>query len=117
MKLNGNLEFILLKIIFTSIIFVLIIYLNLSVLKNHGVKKILGLPEIPVQQPSTASKPAPFSVFSALKPPSAVTEEPTSLPVESSKVSDRKISSSSVISQRLRSLEKQVKGRKKNKKR
>ncbi|XP_024935248.3 mitochondrial inner membrane protein OXA1 isoform X2 [Ziziphus jujuba] len=87
------------------------------VLKNHGVKKILGLPEIPVQQPSTASKPAPFSVFSALKPPSAVTEEPTSLPVESSKVSDRKISSSSVISQRLRSLEKQVKGRKKNKKR
>lgn len=113
----SNLEFILLKIIITFLIYVLIIYLNLSALKKPGVKKILGLPEMPAQQPSSASKPAPFSVFSALKPPSAVTQAPTSLPVESSKVSDRKISSSSVISQRLRSLEKQVKGRKKNKKR
>ncbi|KAK4278468.1 hypothetical protein QN277_016310 [Acacia crassicarpa] len=42
--------------------------------------------------------------------------ESNSAPVEQPKLPGQKISSSSMISQRMRSLEKQVKGRKKNKK-
>lgn len=86
------------------------------VLKCHGVKKFLGIPEIPVAQPTSAPQPS-FSAFSALKLPTMVKQEPTAVPTESVKLPDRKISSASNISQRLRSLEKQVKGRKKNKKR
>lgn len=85
-------------------------------LKNPGVKRFLGIPEIPVTQPSTgqqSNQPTFASLFSTLKQSAAVTQEPA----ESSKFADKRISSSSVISQRLRSLEKQVKGRKKNKKR
>jgi YidC/Oxa1 family membrane protein insertase len=90
--------------------------LNFAVLKCRGVKKFLGVPEIPVAQPTSAPQPA-FSAFSALKLPTMVKQEPTSVPSESVKLPDRRISPSSNISQRLRSLEKQVKGRKKNKKR
>lgn len=96
-------------------------------LKCRGVKKFLGVPEIPVAQPTSAPQPA-FSAFSALKLPTMVKQEPTAVPSESVKLPtavpsdsvklpDRRISPSSNISQRLRSLEKQVKGRKKNKKR
>ncbi|RDY07003.1 hypothetical protein CR513_08936, partial [Mucuna pruriens] len=56
---------------------------------------------------------SPFFIFPALK---QATNGPSSVPDEPSKHSNKKISSSSLISQRLRSLEKQVKGRKKNKK-
>ncbi|KAF8379691.1 hypothetical protein HHK36_029135 [Tetracentron sinense] len=86
------------------------------VLKRPGVKKFVGIPEIPVAPPTTAPQPA-FSLFSALKRPTGLIQEPSSLPSEPSKLADRRVSSSSVISQRLRSLEKQVKGRKKSKKR
>ncbi|KAB1216046.1 Mitochondrial inner membrane protein OXA1 [Morella rubra] len=86
------------------------------VLKNPGVKKSLGIPEIPVAQPAATPQPA-FSVFSALKRPTLIKQESNSVPPESAKLPDQRISSSSVISQRLRSLEKQVKARKKNKKR
>ncbi|PON41967.1 Membrane insertase [Trema orientale] len=89
---------------------------TLAAIKNPGVKRFLGIPEIPVTQPSTgqqSNQPTFASLFSTLKQSAAVTQEPA----ESSKLADRRISSSSVISQRLRSLEKQVKGRKKNKKR
>ncbi|XP_040987233.1 mitochondrial inner membrane protein OXA1-like isoform X3 [Juglans microcarpa x Juglans regia] len=85
-------------------------------LKNPGVKKFLGVPEMPVAQPPTAPQPA-FSAFSALQRPTVVKQEPTPIPPESVKRPDQRISSSSLISQRLRSLEKQVKGRKKTKKR
>jgi YidC/Oxa1 family membrane protein insertase len=90
--------------------------LNFAVLKCHGVKKFLGIPEIPVAQPTSAPQPS-FSAFSALKLPTMVKQEPTAVPTKSVKLPDRKISSASNISQRLRSLEKQVKGRKKNNKR
>lgn len=91
-----------------------------AALKKPGVKKFLGIPEIPVAQPNTAHESTQTSfpsLFSTLKQPRAVTQEHISTTAESSKPTDRRISSSSVISQRLRSLEKQVKGRKKNKKR
>ncbi|XP_030549617.2 mitochondrial inner membrane protein OXA1-like isoform X3 [Rhodamnia argentea] len=86
------------------------------VLKHTSLKKVMGVPEIPV-----ASKPAPgqpaLSVFSALKQLTSAVQEPTSAPAQPSKFIDRRTSSSSVLSQRLRSLEKEVKGRKKSKKR
>ncbi|GMN52959.1 hypothetical protein TIFTF001_022103 [Ficus carica] len=85
-------------------------------LKKPGVKKFLGIPEIPVTQPTTAQQPSFQSLFSGLKQSTAaVTQENTLSPAQSSKLTDRRISSSSVISQRLKSLEKQVKGRKRNK--
>ncbi|KAF9600381.1 hypothetical protein IFM89_008616 [Coptis chinensis] len=85
------------------------------VIKRPDVKKFLNLPAFPVTS-TPAPKPA-FSVLSALKMSNPAAEGPASLNTENSKRSDGKISSSSVISQRLRTLEKQVKGRKKNKKR
>nr|KYP38862.1 hypothetical protein KK1_039843 [Cajanus cajan] len=84
------------------------------VLKVPGVKKTLGIPEIPVAAPTNPQ--SPFSIFPALKQATTTTNGPSSMPDEPSKHSNKKISSSAVISQRLRSLEKQVKGRKKNKK-
>ncbi|OIV92540.1 hypothetical protein TanjilG_02303 [Lupinus angustifolius] len=90
------------------------------VLKVPGVKKTLGLPEMPAPAPATttttSAPQSPFSIFPALKKAASVTNGSNSLPNEAPKLSDKKISSSSVISQRLRSLEKQVKGRKKNNK-
>ncbi|KAL6547756.1 hypothetical protein OROHE_009461 [Orobanche hederae] len=92
------------------------------VLKKPEVKKFLGIPNIPVTPISTNQKPG-FSFFEALKkyadsqqqqPP----QQSLSAPAEmSSKPANHKISSSSVLSQRIRSLEKEVKGRKKWKKR
>ncbi|XP_027346556.1 mitochondrial inner membrane protein OXA1 isoform X2 [Abrus precatorius] len=86
------------------------------VLKVPGVKKTLGVPEITAAAPSTSPPQSPFSIFPALKQATSVKNGPSKIPEEPSRHSDKKISSSSVISQRLRSLEKQVKGRKKNKK-
>ncbi|XP_011026896.1 PREDICTED: mitochondrial inner membrane protein OXA1-like [Populus euphratica] len=87
-------------------------------LKAPGVKKFLGLPEIPVA-PASTTPPSSFDLLEALKQQVAARQEPASpLPVEpSSKPSVHRISPASVLSQRLRSLEKQVKGRKKNNKR
>ncbi|KAL4330515.1 hypothetical protein HN51_037204 [Arachis hypogaea] len=88
------------------------------VLKVPGIKKTLGIPEIVAAKPTTAPEPqSPFNVFPALKKSTAEATEPSSSPVEPSKHSNKKISSSAVLSQRLKSLEKQVKGRKKNLKR
>lgn len=87
------------------------------VIKKPGVKKFLGIPEMPVATPDTAPPPA-FSALSALKRAALSRQEPTPAPASSpTPISERKGSSSSVLSQRLRSLEKEVKGRKKNKKR
>lgn len=84
-------------------------------LKAPGVKKFLGLPEIPVA-PASTTPPSSFDLLEALKQQVAARQEPASpLPVEpSSKPGVQRISPASVLSQRLRSLEKQVKGRKKN---
>ncbi|RDY05274.1 Mitochondrial inner membrane protein OXA1, partial [Mucuna pruriens] len=75
------------------------------VLKAPGVKKALGLPKIPDAAPATSSPQSPFSVFPALKQATSATNAPSSLPVEPSKHPKKK--TSSVVSQRLRSLEKQ----------
>lgn len=88
----------------------------ISVLKHTSLKKVMGVPEMPVALKPTPKQPA-LSVFSALKPPTSAVEEPTSALAQPSKFNDRRTSSSSVLSQRLRNLEKEVKGRKKSKKR
>ncbi|CAJ2678489.1 unnamed protein product [Trifolium pratense] len=87
------------------------------VLKVPGVKKKLGIPDLPPPEPSSSQK-APFSIFEAIKKAASVARQ-SSMPVESSNQSNKKLpspSSSAVISQRLKSLEKKVKGRKKSKK-
>ncbi|KAK4338504.1 hypothetical protein RND71_042991 [Anisodus tanguticus] len=107
------------------------------VIKNHAVKKALCIPIIPVSPPSKhkPGKPAiPF--FEMLKKyaaaqqhiaakqhaekQSTASQQPalSSPPVEeTSRPSCQRVPASSVLSQRIRSLEKEVKGRKKNKKR
>ncbi|KAF6140855.1 hypothetical protein GIB67_042268 [Kingdonia uniflora] len=87
------------------------------VIRRPQVKKFLNLPEFPKQPTTpTASKPA-FSIFSAFKSLPETKDVPPS-PSEPIKLYDRRISSThSVLNQRIRSLEKQVKGKKKNKKR
>ncbi|KAL6986406.1 hypothetical protein U1Q18_019770 [Sarracenia purpurea var. burkii] len=87
------------------------------VLKAPGMKKLLGVPEIPVAPPTCSAEKPAFSFFDALKKYAAAQKATSSLVEASKPAVDQRISSSSVISQRLRSLEKQVKGRKKNKKR
>ncbi|XP_010274446.1 PREDICTED: mitochondrial inner membrane protein OXA1-like isoform X3 [Nelumbo nucifera] len=84
------------------------------VLKRPSVKEFLGLPKLPAAPPSATQ--SSFSLSSLFKQFTPTTSE-ASLPVESSKFADRRTSSSSVISQRLKSVEKEVKRRKKNKKR
>uniref|UniRef100_A0A6M2FC93 Membrane insertase YidC/Oxa/ALB C-terminal domain-containing protein n=1 Tax=Populus davidiana TaxID=266767 RepID=A0A6M2FC93_9ROSI len=88
------------------------------VLKAPGVKEFLGVPKVPVAPRTTAAKSSSFDLFSAIKQFSTARKEPTpSLPIEPPKLFEHKKSSSSVITKRIRSLEKEVKGRKKNKKR
>lgn len=88
------------------------------VLKAPGVKEFLGVPKVPVAPRTTAAKSSSFDLFSAIKQLSTARKEPTpSLPIEPPKLFEHKKSSSSVITKRIRSLEKEVKGRKKNKKR
>ncbi|CAK7345652.1 unnamed protein product [Dovyalis caffra] len=87
------------------------------VVKSPKVKKFLGVPEAPAPPPGTATKSS-FDLFSALKQLSKARKEPTpSLPVEPPKLLEHKKSSSSGIGKRIKSLEKEVKGRRKNKKR
>ncbi|GMH22645.1 hypothetical protein Nepgr_024488 [Nepenthes gracilis] len=90
-----------------------------SVLKIPRVKKSLGVPEIPVTSPATKpkSEQSGFSLLQVLKQASATARSPppVAAPIEQFKSSDRK-PSSSAQNQRLRTLERQVKQRKKNKK-
>ncbi|GAB4834557.1 hypothetical protein Ancab_032815 [Ancistrocladus abbreviatus] len=91
-----------------------------SVIKIPGVRKSLGVPEIPVAPPSNPSRAqqSGFSLVQVLKQASATAKNPPSIaaPAVQSKSTDQKPSSSTVLSQRLRSLERQVKQRKKSKK-
>eukprot|EP00268_Persea_americana_P027414 TRINITY_DN2679_c0_g3_i1.p1 TRINITY_DN2679_c0_g3~~TRINITY_DN2679_c0_g3_i1.p1 ORF type:complete len:243 (-),score=46.38 TRINITY_DN2679_c0_g3_i1:380-1108(-) len=96
------------------------------VIKRPSVKKLLDLPEIVQQPPTTQPSFSLFggsnslfggskSLFGESKSTTPAVSPPS---IEQSKLPDKKIiSSSSVISQRLGRLEKSVKARKKNKKR
>ncbi|KAK7400981.1 hypothetical protein VNO78_12290 [Psophocarpus tetragonolobus] len=84
------------------------------VLKAPGVKEALRIPKIPEAAP-TSGPQSPYSIFPALKQANSTTNGPSSLPVEQSKLPKKKTSSSSDVHQRLRRLEKKVKGRKTNK--
>ncbi|KAL8091303.1 mitochondrial inner membrane protein OXA1-like [Apium graveolens] len=96
------------------------------VIRRPVVKKFLGVPIIPVAPATTAQQPA-FSFTEALKKyvqaqrkslPPASPSNATSLPTETAKPTNiTKTATSSILSQRIRSLENQVKGRKKGKKR
>ncbi|OVA01956.1 Membrane insertase OXA1/ALB3/YidC [Macleaya cordata] len=79
------------------------------VIKRPEVKKYLNIPVIPMP-PTTGPKPA-FSLFSTSKPSEPASNEPSSLPPTPSEVSAQRISSSSVLSQRIRTLEEQVKAK------
>ncbi|GAB4844592.1 hypothetical protein Ancab_037991 [Ancistrocladus abbreviatus] len=82
-------------------------------LKHPGVRKALDLPEIPMSSKTTSQYNSSF--VSSPKQHDSVDQEPE-LPHEPSKAAERRISSHSVLSQRIRSLERKVKGRKKNNK-
>lgn len=86
------------------------------VIKRPNVKRYLNLPEFPASSTPATKQPA-FDLFSAFKKFNQASKSSTPMISGPSDHSDRKIPSSSVISQRLRTLEKQVKGKKKNKKR
>lgn len=114
-----------------------------AVIKRPKVKELLGIPIIPVTPPSQSDTQQPgFSFFGAMKKYAAAQAEiqknaikyaaaqearekalasasPTEAspaeasPAEASKGMNQKIPSSAILSQRIRSLEKEVKGRKK----
>ncbi|KAM7266920.1 hypothetical protein ACFE04_009086 [Oxalis oulophora] len=87
------------------------------VLRAPAAKRILGIPELPTVPPSAAA-PQNFDLFSAIKKATTVSKIPNPGPpsIEASKPADRKTSSSTVLNQKVRALEKKVKGRKKNRK-
>ncbi|KAK6158402.1 hypothetical protein DH2020_005716 [Rehmannia glutinosa] len=90
-------------------------------IKKPKVKKFFGIPSIPVPPPvtpSTDQKPG-FSFFEALKKYAAAQQQQSlsSSAEASSKPTNQRIAPSSALNQRIKSLEKEVKGRKKGKKR
>ncbi|KAL6181865.1 hypothetical protein ACLB2K_048513 [Fragaria x ananassa] len=87
------------------------------VVKNPFVKKTLGLPNMPPPAPQLqGSQQSAFSLFSQMKQLGA-TPKSASSTVQTAKIQDRRTSSTSDLSQRIKSLEKKVKGKKRNKKR
>ncbi|KAK6158383.1 hypothetical protein DH2020_005697 [Rehmannia glutinosa] len=92
-----------------------------KLIKKPKVKKFFGIPSIPVPPPvtpSTNQKPG-FSFFEALKKYAAAQQQQSlsSSAEASSKPTNQRIAPSSALNQRIKSLEKEVKGRKKGKKR
>ncbi|MBA0768790.1 hypothetical protein Gotri_017570 [Gossypium trilobum] len=87
--------------------------------KAPRVKKALGIPEIPDQPAATASRPS-IDLYSALKQTlqqaRTAAEESASVSAAPTKVLNRS-TPSLAVNQRIKHLEKQVKGKKKNKKR
>ncbi|CAB4300629.1 unnamed protein product [Prunus armeniaca] len=83
------------------------------VIRLPEVKSFLGLPEIPVPPPAP-SQPQSF-LSSAIEQDTTV-ESGSPLPTKPSKVADRRISRTSILKQRLKSLENQIKERNKQKK-
>ncbi|KAG4154940.1 hypothetical protein ERO13_D03G083100v2 [Gossypium hirsutum] len=87
------------------------------VLKAPGVKAAVGVPLIPKPPAGTTPQPS-INLYSAFKQPErTASHQSTSPPDEPTKASHKKISSSSTMDQRIKILERQLKGRKKNKKR
>lgn len=87
----------------------------LSALRRPPVRRFLNLPDV-VPEPNPATQPD----MSFLRTSKSMTETPSPLPAkESEQINnpERRISSSSVINQRIRSLEKSLKARNKLKKR
>uniref|UniRef100_A0A1D1ZDJ3 Mitochondrial inner membrane protein OXA1-like n=1 Tax=Anthurium amnicola TaxID=1678845 RepID=A0A1D1ZDJ3_9ARAE len=85
------------------------------VLKRPPVRKFLNLPEF-VPQDATATRPSfPFFGGSKQMTPTVLPSSP--MPPQQSQSPERRVSSSSVISQRIRNLERTVKNRNKPKKR
>jgi len=97
--------------VFFICIFCLCIY---AALRRPDVRKLLNLPDVvnsSTRQPSPSS-PLPFS-FAEPKDQSVVAQEKPPMSSESSSsVPDRRISRSSVLNQRIRTLERQLKDRK-----
>lgn len=88
-----------------------------AAIRRPDVRKLLNLPDVinaSTRQPSPSS-PTPFS-FSQPKDQSVVQENPPMPSSESSSsVPDRRISRTSVLHQRIRTLERQLKDRKNKK--
>ncbi|XP_020552131.1 mitochondrial inner membrane protein OXA1-like isoform X3 [Sesamum indicum] len=85
-------------------------------LKKPGVKKFLGVPILPKAQPPTVQKPA-FDALNKYTAPQQQQSVSSSIQASPKPTANQRIPSSSVLSQRIKSLEKEVKGRKKDKKR
>ena len=81
------------------------------------MKKFLGVPKISVVPLASTSEKPSLSFLETLKKFAAAQQVASSSVEPAKPAADQRIPSSSVTSHRLRSLEKQVKGRKKNKKR
>ncbi|KAH0850691.1 hypothetical protein HID58_095334 [Brassica napus] len=82
------------------------------VIKRPRVKKLLKIPELP--PPPPGQQPS-FDLFAALKKMKAMTQDRTQNETQSpSPVVNPRLSSLSPVSKRLKALESQVKGRKKN---
>ncbi|CAO2820943.1 unnamed protein product [Amaranthus hypochondriacus] len=96
-------------------------FIYATVLRIPGVKPALGIPNIPVPPPSASQQKSMsfFEVIKQAKVAASQLKKPDSLPAtpEQSKSINGKASSSAVLSQRIKSLERQVKQKKKNKKR
>lgn len=91
------------------------------VIKRPKMKKFLGIPDMPVSSPST-DKNSGFSFFEAIKKYSAAKQKQllssSSPPSENtSNLTNQRIPSTPSLDRRMTSLEKEVRGRKKGKKR
>ncbi|URE32082.1 mitochondrial inner membrane protein OXA1-like [Musa troglodytarum] len=88
------------------------------VLKLTRVRKFLNLPDL-VPEPTKSAAQPNFTLFGASKPilPAASPLPPAKEESDQTNTPARRLSSSSVISQRIRNLEKTVKARNKHKKR
>ncbi|MBA0685388.1 hypothetical protein Goari_013051 [Gossypium aridum] len=109
------------KKIVSSVLAVLTVPFTMNFPEAPGVKKALGIPKIPDQPAATAGRPS-INLYSVLKKTlqqarTAAEEESASVSAAPTKVSNRSTPSSSAINQRIRHLEKQVKGKNNNKKR
>lgn len=99
--------------------FVLLVVYMYAGIRHPDVRRLLNLPDVVVsstRQPSpSSSSPLPFS-FPEPKDQSVEQEKPPMSSCEpSSSVRDRRISRSSVLNQRIRTLERQLKDRKNKK--
>ncbi|KAF8112639.1 hypothetical protein N665_0063s0122 [Sinapis alba] len=81
------------------------------VIKRPQVKKMLKIPELP---PTPPGQQPSFDLFAALKKMKAMTQDNTQNETQSPLPVNPRISSLSPVSKRLKALESQVKGRKKN---